>query len=1000
MGEDRMKVKIKSMADLGVAVLEKMEVEEGQSKKMEDSLFVEAKHIMASTSVAKSTVRIYKDKAYKNKLVLARLLARNNLGDPLINLLNPAHPTIPHQQQQLVNSLIQSVAPFRSGFQSQSHIPPPPPNPSQLVALDISKRLDNLERKIAENRVVPPGQASSTLVSASLNTNIVQEPYPSGFKMPQFKTYDITKDPDDHFITFCFVILKLNSISLYVEMATAIATKFSSRRLIKKTIAKLMQVIPREGESLKNYINRFNDAMLEIDSFDQAIGITAIIQGLSHERYHTKYCDFHQDHGHVIEECNSLKFKLEGLARKGMLNDFILNKDHLKFVKEQGQESQGPRGASNKTGVGYQQAPPPLPTLAQIIHMINRGLEAEGMSSKQQKLYVREVKHQNQARKRKFDDEGWKNQPITFISANLGSVVTPHNDWLDKVEPEGKKGAHKLLESKQGCVCMDLSRYAWNFDLGCGAEVKHQPSKETLVQKRCLFRGERLQTIKEKSNGKWRMCIDYTNLNDACPKYCHPMPNIDKLVEAASRNERSNILEDGNNCVMSSDKPESRECQTAFDELKTYLSSPPLLTKVEEGEILYLYLGISNTIVSSVLVKQLGKWQRPVYYADNILQGVEQRYSIAKKVDFAKARMLGKTHQIGSRARGVPDNIPTEERPSSETKAWFLYVDGSSNNKGLGAGVVLTGLGNFRNEHALKFNFEATNNMAEYEALLLGLCLVAEVKVKHLQIYSDSQLVVNQVNSMCEGTDPTLAKYVAVVSELRCHFEKFQLMKVLGAENEHAYSLSKLASDSSKGVRFVYVEILNEPSFQTSKEMKLWRKASWYTLVDDVFYKRSYSLPLLRCLTPYEAQYALREMHEGVCENHVGAWTLARKVLRKGETPYHLAFDIEAVIPVEIGISSLKVSHFDPARNEQLLKENLDFLDKVREQSRLRTLTYKKKVASFYNKRVRPISFRINGLVLRRAGLTGFETHFGKLAPNWEGPYTVTEIPHPGACIL
>ncbi|GKV53644.1 hypothetical protein SLEP1_g60161, partial [Rubroshorea leprosula] len=325
-------------------------------------------------------------------------------------------------------------------------------------------------------------------------------------------------------------------------------------------------------------------------------------------------------------------------------------------------------------------------------------------------------------------------------------------------------------------------------------------------------------------------------------------------------------------------------------------------------------------------------------------------------------------------------------------------------------------------------------------------------------------------------------------------------------------------------------------------------------LVDGVLYKRSFSLPLLRCLNPYEAEYALREVHEGVCGSHVGARTLAHKVLRQGyywpnmykdatyfvqkcpkcqffahlthqpaaeltnlvapwpfaqwgldllgpfvkgvggvthlivgvdyftkwveawplssltskkvedfvfssiicrygipnqivadngtqfncssfrdfcssygiklqftsvyhpesngmvesvnkcilegETPYHLAFGTEAVIPVELGVPSFRVTHFDEARNGQLLRENLDLLAEVREEARLRTLVYKQKLANFYNKRVRPRTFKARDLVLRKADLTGFETRFGKLAPNWEGPYTVAEVPHPGAYIL
>ncbi|GKV22546.1 hypothetical protein SLEP1_g32408 [Rubroshorea leprosula] len=129
--------------------------------------------------------------------------------------------------------------------------------------------------------------------------------------MPQFKTYDETKDLDDHLHVFYSIMqaqnasdalmykmfpftlrgnartwyynLWPNSISSYVELVTSFATKFLSQRLIKKITLELIRVIQREGESLKNYMNMFNDAVLEINSFDQFVGIASIIQGLSDE---------------------------------------------------------------------------------------------------------------------------------------------------------------------------------------------------------------------------------------------------------------------------------------------------------------------------------------------------------------------------------------------------------------------------------------------------------------------------------------------------------------------------------------------------------------------------------------------------------------------------------------------------------------------------------------------------------------------------------------------
>ena len=63
-----------------------------------------------------------------------------------------------------------------------------------------------------------------------------------------------------------------------------------------------------------------------------------------------------------------------------------------------------------------------------------------------------------------------------------------------------------------------------------------------------------------------------------------------------------------------------------------------------------------------------------------------------------------------------------------------LYVDGSSNRKGSGAGVILEGPNDIMLEYSLKFDFKATNNQAEYEALLAGLRLAKEVRAQSLNI--------------------------------------------------------------------------------------------------------------------------------------------------------------------------------------------------------------------------------------------------------------------------
>ena len=75
--------------------------------------------------------------------------------------------------------------------------------------------------------------------------------------------------------------------------------------------------------------------------------------------------------------------------------------------------------------------------------------------------------------------------------------------------------------------------------------------------------------------------------------------------------------------------------------------------------------------------------------------------------------------------------------------AWILFVDGSSNELGSGAGIVLTNPNGLKLEQSVRFGFQASNNEAEYEALLAGLRLARAAGADRLMARSDSQLVVN-----------------------------------------------------------------------------------------------------------------------------------------------------------------------------------------------------------------------------------------------------------------
>ena len=86
------------------------------------------------------------------------------------------------------------------------------------------------------------------------------------------------------------------------------------------------------------------------------------------------------------------------------------------------------------------------------------------------------------------------------------------------------------------------------------------------------------------------------------------------------------------------------ECEKAFQELKHYLSNPPLLSPSKEGEDLYLYFAMSTIVVSVALIREEDGMQLLVYYVSQAFQGVEAKYPRIKKIAFALIIASQKLH--------------------------------------------------------------------------------------------------------------------------------------------------------------------------------------------------------------------------------------------------------------------------------------------------------------------------------------------------------------------
>uniref|UniRef100_A0A2N9ESE1 Uncharacterized protein n=1 Tax=Fagus sylvatica TaxID=28930 RepID=A0A2N9ESE1_FAGSY len=698
------------------------------------------------------------------------------------------------------------------------------------------------------------------------------------------------------------------------------------------------------------------------------------------------------------------------------------------------------------------------------------------------------------------------------------------------------------------------------------------------------------------------------------------------------------------------------ECQQSFEELKRYLTSPPLLSPSQQGETLSLYLAVSPTAVSSALIREDGGTQLPVYYTSRAFQGAEDRYPAMEKLALAlviaarKLRPYFQSHKIivltnhplrkamnkpdaagrliqwavelsefdieyhprqAIKAQALADFIaeftvnedePSEEKPDEE---WEIEIDGSSVKGAGGVGIVFKTPEGHLLKHSTRLQYPTTNNEAEYEALLTGLRIAKELGANRLKIRSDSQLIVGQVNGEYEAREDRMTKYLKLVREAIKWFDEVKLVQIPREQNTEADALAKLASSDETTDQ--YIEIQHSPSHLEEELSPINVSNSWMTpiinyledetlptdpvearklkvrctrfaLIQGILYKRSFSLPYLRCLDKAEADYVMREVHEGICGNHSGARSLVHKLVRAGyywptmqkdavsyvracdkcqrfgnlihsppetltpmtapwpfaqwgldimgplpvgrrqlkflvvgidyftkwveaeplatiteknirgfvwkaiicrfgiprafisdngrqfdnspfrefceelgihnhysspghpqangqvevtnrsllkmiktrlegakglwpeelpnilwayrttartptgETPFRLTYGTEAVIPVEVGLTTWRTNNYDEESNDAQLRSNLDLVDEIRDQAEARTRVYQQRMARYYDRRVKHREFKIGDLVLRKVTLATKDPTQGKLGPTWEGPYRVVKF--------
>ena len=123
-------------------------------------------------------------------------------------------------------------------------------------------------------------------------------------------------------------------------------------------------------------------------------------------------------------------------------------------------------------------------------------------------------------------------------------------------------------------------------------------------------------------------------------------------------------------------------------------------------------------------------------------------------------------------------------------------MDGAANAQGSSAGLILTSLDGIDVEYALRFGFKAFNNEAEYEGVMAGLNLTHSMEADQLEVSSDSQLVVKQMEDSYEARGEKMILYLKKVRELLKKVIRVQVKHVPRTENSRADALVKLATAS------------------------------------------------------------------------------------------------------------------------------------------------------------------------------------------------------------
>ncbi|KAM1249238.1 hypothetical protein ACFX2G_032626 [Malus domestica] len=371
-----------------------------------------------------------------------------------------------------------------------------------------------------------------------------------------------------------------------------------------------------------------------------------------------------------------------------------------------------------------------------------------------------------------------------------------------------------------------------------------------------------------------------------------------------------------------------KACNNAFESIKKYLSSPPVLRAPVPGKPLILYIAAQESSVGALLAQENeAQKEGALYYLSRTLTGAELNYSPIEKMCLAlmfaiqKLRHYMHAYTIHLVAKADPIIYVSAKAVKGQALADFLA------DHPIPADWKISD--DLPDEEVFCIDIFPTwtielcsNNVAEYQALIIGLQMAINMEIAALEIYGDSKLIINQLLTEYEVRKDDLVPYFRLATQLLQRFEAVTLEHVPRKENQMADALANLASSMTLGedeatnvpvcqrwviplvtetvlsdtnvisILPVNVEEWRQPLINylehgmlpddPKHRSEIRRRAHRFLYYKGTLYRRSFEGVLLRCLGEEEANQAMEEAHSGICRAHQSGPKLHFQLKRMG----------------------------------------------------------------------------------------------------------------------